>query len=48
MNDLCVSDSEERDHGVGTGVNDTMLLETLQFVGLTETTSSVFRFRKTP
>jgi hypothetical protein len=26
---LCVSDSEEREHGVGTDVNATMLSETL-------------------
>jgi hypothetical protein len=45
---LCVSDSEEREHGVGAGVNDTMLLETLQFVGLTEDTESSFRLRKKP
>ncbi len=37
---LCVSDSEEREHGVGAGVNGTKaqtnLLETLQtFLGLT-------------
>ena len=33
---LCVSDSKEREHEVGTGVNPTILGETLQFVGLHE------------
>ena len=29
---LCVCDSEEREHGVGAGVNATMLSETLAVV----------------
>jgi hypothetical protein len=33
---LCSSDNEEREYGVGVGVNSTMLLETLQFVGFGE------------
>ena len=33
---LCACDSEEREHGVGVGVNATMLSETLEVVGLTE------------
>ena len=33
---------------MGDGVNVTKMLETLQFVGLTEATASVFRFRKKP
>jgi hypothetical protein len=32
---LCACDSEERERGVGAGVNDTTLFETLQVVGLT-------------
>jgi hypothetical protein len=32
---LCAYDSEERERGVGAGVNDTTLFETLQVVGLT-------------
>ena len=33
---LCVGDSEECERGVGAGVNDTLLSETLQVVGFTE------------
>ena len=33
---LCGCDSEDLDHGVGVGVNTTMLSETLQVVGVTE------------
>jgi hypothetical protein len=36
--DLCVSESEEYEDGVGTGVNTTLLPDTLQSIGL------VFRF----
>ena len=39
---LCACDSEERDHGVGAGVNTTMLSETLEVVGLTETVRRPF------
>ena len=40
---LCVDDSEERERGVGAGVNDTKMSETLQFVGFTETTARAKR-----
>jgi hypothetical protein len=43
---LCACDSEEREHGVGAGVNATKLLETLQFVGFAEAVASPFRLRK--
>ncbi len=33
---LCVCDSEECEHGVGGGVNDTMMSETLEVVGIAE------------
>ncbi len=33
---LCGDDSEERERGMGAGVNATMLSETLEVVGLTE------------
>jgi hypothetical protein len=33
---LCACDSEERECGVGADVNDTMLFEILQVVGLVE------------
>jgi hypothetical protein len=45
---LCVHDSEERENGVGAGANATMLLETLQFVGLTAAVARAFRLRKNP
>ena len=37
---------EDRDHGVGAGVNATMLSETLQIAGLVESVTRVFRLRK--
>ena len=43
---LCVFDSEEREHGVGAGVNGSLLSETLQLVGIPEVAGRVFRFRK--
>ena len=43
---LCVFDIEDREHGVGTGVNDTMMSETLEVVGLGETVRRSFWFRK--
>jgi hypothetical protein len=45
---LCACDSEERERGVGAGANATMLLETLQVVGLTEAVARAFRLRKKP
>jgi hypothetical protein len=45
---LCAGDREEREHGVGAGVIATILLETLQFVGLPEVVGRVFRLRKNP
>ena len=43
---LCVCDNEEWERGVGTGVNGTMLLETLKIVTLTDTVVMSFRLRK--
>ena len=43
---LCVFDTEEREHGVGDGVNPTTLSETLQFVGISVTAGRVFRWEK--
>ncbi len=43
---LCGCDSEECERGVCAGVNDTMLFETLQVVGLGETVRTVIRLRK--
>ncbi len=40
---LCTYDNEERDCGVGADVNDTMMFETLQVVGLTEVVRTVIR-----
>ena len=40
---LCVCDIEERENWVGTGVNDTMMSETLQVVGIAETVGREFR-----
>ncbi len=45
---LCACDTEEREHGVGAGVNGTMLSETLEVVGLTEAVRKPFWFRKIP
>ena len=45
--DLCVYESEEHEHGVGGGVNTTLLSDTLQSVGLSEyVESSKVWFRK--
>ena len=41
---LCVRASEERELGVGAGVNDTILSETLKVVGLAEAAARAFRF----
>ena len=45
---LCACDTEEREHGVGAGVNDTMLSETLEVVGLVESARRPFWLRKKP
>ena len=45
---LCACYSEEREHGVGAGVNATMLSETLKVVGLAETAGRPFWLRKKP
>ena len=42
---LCVGDNEERECGVGTGVNDTMLRNTIEIVGVTESDSMTFLYR---
>jgi hypothetical protein len=44
----CACDSEEREHGVGAGVNATMLSETLKVVGLAEAARRPFWLRKKP
>jgi hypothetical protein len=44
---MCDCDIEEREHGVGAGVNDTMLSETLRVIRLAESAVRVFRLRKT-
>jgi hypothetical protein len=43
---LCVCDCEERDRGVGAGVNATMLSATLYIVGVAEAAARAFRLRK--
>ena len=43
---LCSSDSEQRERGVGTGVNVTMLSETIYVVGITEAARREGRLRK--
>ncbi len=45
---LCTYDNEECEYGVGTGVNDTMLSETLEVVGFGESDGRPFWFRKKP
>ena len=45
---LCTCDSEEREHGVGVGLNATMLSETLQVVGFTEAPRRPFWSEKNP
>ena len=44
---LCVSDSEERELGVGAGVNATMLSETLAIISLAESAEGRFGAKKT-
>ncbi len=43
---LCVTDNEESERGVGPGVNITKVSKTLQIVGVSETVTRTFRFRK--
>jgi hypothetical protein len=43
---LCPCGSEQREHGVGAGVNATMLSETLPFTSLVEYAARAFRLRK--
>ena len=43
---LCACDSDDSEHGVGTGVNDTMLSETLEVITLVESVTRVFRSKK--
>ena len=45
---LSVCDSEEREHGVGAGVNATMMSETIEVVGLTEAVRRPFWLQKKP
>ena len=45
---LCVCDSEERERGVGAGVNATILSETLQVVGVAGDVTRAIRLRKKP
>ena len=40
---VCVCDSEERERGVGTGVNAIMLSETLKVVGIAEAATRAFQ-----
>ena len=39
--DLCVYESEEHDHGVGDGVNSTLLSDILKSIGLGESVERV-------
>ena len=45
---MCAYDREDREDGVGAGVNVTMLSETLEVVGLSEAVRRPFWFRKKP
>ena len=45
---LCACDSEEREHGMGAGVNATMLSQTLAVISLAESAARAFRLRKKP
>jgi hypothetical protein len=45
---LCACDSEEREHGVGTGVNATMLLERIGIISLAESAARAFQLRGKP
>ena len=45
---LCVCDSNECEDGMGAGVNVTMMSETLEVVGITETVGRPFWWRKKP
>ncbi len=43
---LCVCDSEERERGVGAGVNATMMSATIAIIRLTEVVTRAFRLKK--
>ena len=43
---LCACDSEEREHGMGAGVNATMLSQTLAVISLAESAARAFQLRK--
>ena len=45
---LCACDNEEREHGMGSGVNATMLSQTLAVISLAESAARAFRLRKKP
>ena len=45
---LCGCDREERDHGVGSGRNTTMMSETLEVVRVEEVSGRPFWLRKKP
>jgi hypothetical protein len=45
---LCACEKEEREHGVGAGVNATMLLERIGTISLAESASRAFRLREKP
>ena len=38
--DLCSYESEDHDHGVGSGANSTLLSDTLQSIGLAESSDT--------
>ena len=40
----CACDNEERDHGLGSSVNTTMMSETLEVVRIVEVAESFFQF----
>jgi hypothetical protein len=40
---LCACDSEDREHGVGAGVNATMLSERIGIISLAESAARAFR-----
>ena len=45
---MCTYDSEEREDGVGAGVNGTILSETLVVISLSESAARAFGLRKKP
>ena len=42
---LCVGNSEKRERGVGASVNATMMSETLQVIGISETAQRAVRLQ---